>query len=151
MKFFPAAQEVIAAAMFDGRDTPTVGNWQEHPQGYHIQQAMKHLTLLQQGYNRGPHLTQAVLRLLMTLEYHLLAACNGNYIPQRRCSRCRRAKPLPGQWACRACLTAYQRERRIALRPKPLSSKAFGHYPEFARRRIEKLRMGENKRRDSCL
>jgi hypothetical protein len=111
VKFFPAAQDVIAAAMYDGRLTLPVVNWQQRPDGEHIRRALKHLTLLQSGDRSAPHLTQATMALLMALELRVLAACNGCYIPRRRCSSCRRAEPLPGQRACRACLTAYQRER----------------------------------------
>src|SRR6516165_8957102 len=103
VKFFLAAQDVIAAAMYDGRLTPPISNWQRYPAEDHIRRAHKHLTLLLQGDRSAAHLTQAVIASWMGLELRLLAANNGGYTPHPRCSRCYRAEPLKGQRWCRSC------------------------------------------------
>jgi hypothetical protein len=110
MKMFQAARDTLLQAFYDGEVDPLIRNWPQYPENVHIQRTIKLLSV--PGHERSLlQLIQAIWTLLIALELRVLAACNGCYIPQRRCSRCRRAKPLPGQRACRACLTAYQRER----------------------------------------
>ena len=110
MKMFQAARDTLLQAFYDGEVDPLIRNWPQYPENVHIQRAIKLLSA--PGPERSLlHLVQAIWVLLIALELRVLAACNGNYIRRPRCSRCHQAPPLPGQTACRACLTAYQRER----------------------------------------
>jgi hypothetical protein len=110
MKMFQAARDTLLQAFYDGEVGPLIRNWPQYPENVHIQRAIKLLSV--PGHERSLlQLIQAIWTLLIALELRVLAACNGCYIPRRRCSRCRRAEPLRGQRACRPCLTAYQRVR----------------------------------------
>jgi hypothetical protein len=110
MKPFQAARDTLLQAFYDGQVLPLLKDWEKYPENVHIQRAIKLLSA--PGPERSLlHLVQAIWVLLIALELRVLAACNGSYIRRPRSSRCHRASPLPGQRACRACLTAYQRER----------------------------------------
>jgi len=102
--------------MHDGRLTHPADDWRKYSAGYHIQRATKHLAQLQAGDWREPHLTDAITHLMMALELRRLALNNGCYIPRPRCYG---VEPLRRQRWCRACLTAYARERRARMRQLP--------------------------------
>jgi hypothetical protein len=113
MELFPAAQDALDDALYDPRlPNPFEGWLRTDNADAHIRHATLHLHHLQASGRHEPHLTQAILRLLMALEMRILARNNGDYRPRRRCSRCHWAEPLRGQWACQACITAYGRERK---------------------------------------